>query len=81
MPDAVTLVRWRDAKTDPPPTDYAELTPVLMDLGDSEAVPGWWNNRDWFDWECSADSPDVPVRWAPMPVPPFGDALTLNRQE
>lgn len=72
------FVLWSSAKDNPPSSRFEELEPVLMDV-DGEAVPGWWNNRDWFDWECSADSPDMPDRWAAMPSPPdMSDPLTVK---
>lgn len=71
MPDdRVTLVRWRDTKTQPPTSgDYMVL---VYDDRDGAGEVGLVNAI------LVADAPEIYPQWAMFPTPPGEDALTLE---
>lgn len=69
MSDPVTILVWRDAKTDPP--DGALL--VQTDRGLAYRVLA-----QWFSEDDDSDLMPAPTVWAELPVPPPSDPLTLD---
>ena len=74
MPDAVTLVRWRDAKTDPPEEGEPAKTTNAGILAYEEPLGGWCWTGSQGNRYLARPQPTV---WCD-PVPPPGDALTLD---
>lgn len=85
--DPITLVRWRDAKTDPPPHDeMAYLTHVKEEDFAYSAVCTYVGSEDiygdivgyaWYYGESGDPATPQPDLWADAP-PPGDDPLTLD---
>ena len=73
MPDdRVTLLHWRDARTDPPRSGARRITDMgWAQYWDDGGDPGWYHDNDGEYLE------EQPVVWC-APTPPVEDALTLD---
>lgn len=84
--DPITLVRWRDAKTDPPPNDeFSYLTHVKEENFDYAAVCTYLGSEDvygdivgyaWYYGDSGDPATPQPDLWADAP-PPNDDPLTV----